>query len=248
MHPGRFVGLLGLGGAALLLAPTANAQSEAAPHAAAKTDSLDDNARYAWLDNELGKVEGPTERWYTGWTATFAWVSIGQYSFAGPAPNAGLREFSLVGAVNSTLGLLAMLAAPNTLGGDARERLQKFDASSPLGAFERRRRAEYLLHATAAEESFYHSPIPLVLATLSSAAGGAILIYGYHQIPAGWGTFGAGVGITILQMLTRPSSAGDAWERYVNNTHPSPNIQVPPDQIHLTFDVTPMGAAMNGTF
>jgi hypothetical protein len=248
MHPGRFVGLLGLGGAALLLAPTANAQSEAAPHAAAKTDSLDDNARYAWLDSELGKVEGPTERWYTGWTATFAWVSVGQYSFAGPSPNAGLREFSLVGAVNSTLGLLAMLAAPNTLGGNARERLQKFDASSPLGAFERRRRAEYLLHATAAEESFYHSPIPLILATLSSAAGGAILIYGYHQIPAGWGTFGAGVGITILQMLTRPSSAGDAWDRYVNNTHPSPNVQVPPDQIHLTFDVTPMGAAMNGTF
>jgi len=248
MHPGRLVGLLGLGGAALLLAPTANAQSEGAPHAAVQTDSLDDNARYAWLDKELGNVEGPTERWYTGWTATFAWLSLGQYTFAAPAPNAGLREFSLVGAVNSTLGLLAMLGAPNTLGGDAREHLQKFDASTPLGAFERRRRAEYLLHATAAEESFYHSPVPLILATATSAAGGAILIYGYHQIPAGWGTFGAGVGLTLIQMLSRPFSAGDAWDRYVNRTHPSPNIQVPPDQIHLSFAVTPMGAAMNGTF
>jgi hypothetical protein len=247
MHPGRLVAFLGLGGAVLSLAPTANAQSEGAPHAA-PSESLDDGARYAWLDNELGKVEAPTERWYTGWTATFAWLAVGQYSFAGPSPNAGLREFSLVGAVNSTLGLFAMLAAPNTLGGDAREKLQKFDASTPLGAFERRRRAEYLLNATAAEERFYHSPIPLLLATASSAAGGAILIYGYHQIPAGWGTFGAGVGLTLLQMLTRPFSAGDAWDRYVNRYHPSPNIQVPPDQIHLSFAVTPMGAAMNGTF
>lgn len=243
------MGLLGLGGAALLAAPAASAQSDDEPRPRHhKADSLDDNARYAWLDDELGKVEGPTERWYTGWTATFAWLTVGQWAFVGPSPNAGLREFSVVGAVNSTLGLLAMLAAPNTLGGNERERVQHFDATTPLGALERRRRAEYLLHATAAEESFYHGPVPLILATASSAAGGAILIYGYHQIPAGWGTFGAGVGLTLLQMLTRPFSAGNAWDRYVNKYHPSPNIQVPPDQIHLSFAVTPMGAAMNGTF
>ena len=247
MHSGRLVGFLALSGAALLLAPTANAQA-ASPSQAAQSGAIDDNSRYAWLDAELAHIEGPTERWYTGWTATFAWLALGQFALAGPAPNAGLREDSIVGAVNSTLGLFAMLAAPNTLSGDARGHLKAFDASTPLGAYERRRRAEYLLHATAAEEHFYHSPIPLILATITSGAGAFILIHEYDQVVAGVGTFGAGVGLTLLQMLTRPSSAGDAWERYVDAYHPTPGSQVPPDQIHLSFAVTPMGAAVNGTF
>jgi len=245
MHAGRLVGLLGLSGATLLtLSPDAAAQSQTGSQAA--PEPIDDNARYAWLDRELTRIGESTERWYTGWTATFAWVALGQYSFAAAAPNAGLREVSIVGAINSTLGLGAMLIAPNTLA--ALERLHQFDASSPLGAWERRRRAEYLLHATAAEESFYHSPVPLVLAAISSGIGALVLIRTYDQVVGGWATLGSGVAVTALQMLTRPFSAGDAWQRYVDKYDPSPGSQVPPDQLHLSFSVTPMGAAVNGTF
>jgi len=245
MHAGRLFGLLGLSGAAFLtLSPDAAAQSQAASRAA--PEPIDDNARYAWLDRELTPIAESTERWYTGWTATFAWVTLGQFSFAAAAPNTGLREVSIVGALNSALGLGAMLIAPNTL--SALERLHQFDASSPLGAWERRRRAEYLLHATAAEESFYHSPVPLVLATITSAIGALVLIRTYDQVVGGWATLGSGVAVTALQMLTRPFSAGDAWRRYVDKYDPSPGSQVPPDQIHLSFSATPMGAAVNGTF
>ncbi len=244
MHAGRLFGLLGLSGAALAFSPNVAAQSQPAPHAA--VEPIDENARYAWLDAELTKIEATTERWYTGWTAAFGWVALGQYSFAAAAPNSGLREVSIVGAINSTLGLGAMLIAPNTLANF--QRLHEFDASSPLGAYERRRRAEYLLHATAAEESFYHSPIPLVLAAITSGIGAYILIHNYDQIVGGWATLGSGVAVTLLQMITRPSSATDAWERYKDKYNPSPGAQVPPDQLHLSFAVTPMGAAVNGSF
>ena len=136
--------------------------------------------------------------------------------------------------------------APNTLG--AFERLHQFDASSPLGAYERRRRAEYLLQATAAEERFYHSPVPLILAAITSGIGALVLIRTYDQVVGGWATLGSGVAVTALQMLTRPFSAGDAWRRYVDKYHPSPPSQTPPDQLHLSFSVTPTGAALNGTF
>jgi len=245
MHAGRLLGLLGLGGAALVFSPNAAAQSQPGSHAA--TSGIDDNARYAWLDAELTQIEGPTERWYTGWTAAFGWVALGQFSFAATAPNSGLREVSIVGALNSTLGLGAMLIAPNTLDGTL-ERLHAFDASTPLGAWERRRRAEYLLHATAAEEQFYHSPVPLVLAAITSGVGALVLIRKYDQVIGGWATLGSGVGVTLLQMITRPFSATNAWERYKDKYDPSPGSQVPPDQIHLSFGVTPMGAAVNGTF
>ena len=143
----------------------------------------------------------------------------------------------------------ARCSSPRTRSSGTLARLHSFDASTPLGAYERRRRAEYLLHATAAEEHFYHSPIPLVLAAISSGAGAFILIRGYDQVVGGWATLGSGVAVTLLQMLTRPFSASDAWERYTDKAYTRrPGSQVPPDQIDLSFGVTPMGAAVNGTF
>jgi hypothetical protein len=214
------------------------------------SDSLDDSARWEYLNAHLSNVEGATERWYAGWTSTFAALAIAQYGFAAAAPNAGLREISLVGAINSTLGLGAMLIAPNTLDG-SREKLEQFDATTPLGAFERRRRAEYLLHATEAEERYWHGPVPFILALVASGAGALVLIEGYDQVVGGLATLGGGIAVTALQMLTRPSSAGTAWRHYVHKYHPSPGTQVPPyDQIdmYMSFAVSPNGVAMQLTF
>jgi hypothetical protein len=256
MQAGRLVGLLGCVGVTVLAAPAVHADETEAPERESSepatpgmttAGAVDDNARYAWLDAELARIEVPTERWYTGWVASFGLLAIGQYSLGIAAPNAGLREISIAGAINATLGLGAVLIAPNTLDG-TREKLENFDASTPLGAYERRRRAEYLLHATAAEEGFYHGPVPLVLAFLSSAGAGAILWFGYDQHVGGIATLGAGLAATGLQMLTRPFSATDAWKRYSTLAHPSPGSQVSPDQINVSFDVSPIGMGMHGTF
>src|SRR6185437_10063680 len=96
------------------------------------------------------------------------------------APNPGLREVSLVGAINATLGFGAMLISPNTLLG-SREKLDNYDTMMPQGIYERRRRAEYYLRATTAEEKYWHGPIPIVLATVTSGIGGAVLWAGYKQ-------------------------------------------------------------------
>jgi hypothetical protein len=245
MNSIRLGALLGAAIAVIVQAHEAEAQNAPSP---APAPPSSDEQRYAWLDAELARAEGPTERWYTGWTATYGWLTLGQAALAASAPNAGLRVDAIVGGINSALGLLAMLAAPHTMLG-ARDRLRRFDASTALGAYERRRRAEYVLHVTAAEERFYGSWIPLAVAVIPSSIGAYVLIHDYHQELAGWATLGAGVGVTLVQVLTRPSIATRAWKRYVDEFHPEPNGQIPPtDMLDLSFAVTPMGVAASGRF
>ncbi|HEX4448168.1 MAG TPA: hypothetical protein VH044_15575 [Polyangiaceae bacterium] len=270
MHLGRIVGLLGLGGAALLIAPNAAAadsdddtkQDDSSDKASGDKDSSDSEAspkastpaeleaeRYAYLNAELKHVEASTERWFAGWTCGFAALALGQYSLAASAPNDGLRAFSIVGAINTTLAFGAMVIAPNTLV-SSREKLDNFDATMPQGMYERRRRAEYYLHATTAEEKYWHGPIPIVLAAITSGIGGAILMTSYKDTAGGIATIASGIAVTGLQMLTRPSAAQAAWKRYSNRYHPTPNSQTPPDQVDLflSFAVTPTSASMTLSF
>ncbi len=89
-----------------------------------------------------------------------------------------------------------------------------------------------------------------MLAAVTSGAGAAVLIAGYNQVLGGLATLGAGLGLTALQMLTRPWAATRAWDRYVNKYHPVPGSQVPPDQVQmfLSFAVTPTSAAVRLDF
>jgi hypothetical protein len=277
MHLGRIAGLLGLGGAALLFAPTAAAadsdddtkqddSTEGSPNKGSPDKDADKDSdesespkagspaeleaeRYAYLNAELKHVEASTERWFAGWTCGFAALALGQYSLAASAPNDGLRAFSIVGAINTTLAFGAMVIAPNTLV-SSREKLDTFDATMPQGMYERRRRAEYYLHATTAEEKYWHGPIPIVLAAITSGIGGAILIASYHDTLGGIATMASGVAVTGLQMLTRPSAAQAAWKRYSNRYHPTRNSEVPPDEVDLflSFAVTPTGGSMTLSF
>jgi hypothetical protein len=55
---------------------------EAGPHAGSASTSgspnpMDDDSRYAWLSAEIKQIEGPTERWQTGFTWGFAWLAAG---------------------------------------------------------------------------------------------------------------------------------------------------------------------------
>ncbi|MGH7270487.1 MAG: hypothetical protein ACREJ3_08650 [Polyangiaceae bacterium] len=243
--------------AVMLLSRSAAAQPEGAPAATSNSDpeasvtggasAFDDAARYAWLDAEIKPIEASTEKWFGVWTWGYAWVATSQVALAIPAPNDGLRELSLVGASTSFLGFLSMLTLPNTMSG-ASDTLAKYDASTPFGQYERRRKAEYILQATASEESYEHSVVPFILASVVNGAAAYILVQGYDQVLGGWALFGAGEVATLLQMFTRPFAATHAWDQYKKGYHPAPASEVPPDQIHLSFDVSPFGVGAHGTF
>jgi hypothetical protein len=243
--------------AVVLLSSNASAQEgPPPPPTAGATDSastIDDDARFEWLAAEIAEIEKPTERWFTGWTWGFAWLTASQISLAAAAPTSGLRADSGVGAVVAGLGLAATISQPNSML-NAQETLRKYDASTPLGRYERRRRAEYILQSTASEERFEHSFIPFVLATVVNGAATYILVHDYGQDLAGWLSCAAGEVVTLIQIFSRPYSATRAWERYTKGYHPFPPSQVPPDQIelpdklHLSFVVSPGGAGARITF
>jgi hypothetical protein len=217
------------------------------------SNSMDDDARYAWLSAEIAHIEGPTERWQTGWTWGFAWLAAGEWSLAAAAPKQSLQEDSGVGAVVGTLAFAAMLIQPNTMA-DAQATLAQYDASTPIGKYERRRHAEYLIKATASEEAYWHSLIPLTLNSAVNIAANSILIAGYHQTLAGALSMGAGEIVTLIQIFSRPYSATHAWERYKKEYHPFAPSEVPPDQddlmdkLHISLAVSPGGIGAVGTF
>jgi hypothetical protein len=258
----RLVGLLVVL-AALLASGRAAAQPPAAPGPAAVQEpgaerdaaasrgatSIDDE-RYAWLDKHLAAVETPTERWYKGWTWGFIWLAAGNASLGVVAPTEPQRQFAFTTSVESVLGLTSTLIQPHTMGG-AREMLREYDASSAIGQYERRRRAEYVLYATASEENYWHSPVPHLLGVVAAAGGAGVLMGIYHQTAFGLLEAGATLGAVELQIWTRPTSATKAWREYEKWTGEGKPAEVGPDAIDLfsvSFAVTPGGVAAVGTF
>jgi hypothetical protein len=250
--------------AVALTSRSASAQEEAGqedegPHSASASDSkggpnpMDDDARYKWLSAEIEQIEGPTERWQTGFTWGFAWLAASEWSLAAAAPKPDLQKDSAVGAVVGTLALGNMLIQPNTMA-DAQATLAQYDGTTAIGKYERRRHAEYLIKTTAVEEAFWHSWVPFTLNTVVNVAANSILIVGFKQELAGWLSMGAGEIVTLIQIFSRPHSATHAWERYTKTYHPFPPSEVPPDQIdlveklHISFGVSPGGLGAVGTF
>jgi hypothetical protein len=231
----------------------ADSDSDGDEGRAAGASTIDDNARYAWLSAELTKIEGPTERWHTGWLWGFTWLTASQLALGASAPTIGLREDSYVGAAVGALGLVSVLIQPNTMDG-ALDTLKSYDGSSPLGRYERLRRAEYYLRSTAQEERFEHSVIPFALATVVNCAAAYLLVHTYGQDLAGYASLAAGEVVTLVQIFSRPYSATHAWERYQKSYHPFPPSEVPPDQIelpdqlHLSFVIGPAGLGARATF
>jgi hypothetical protein len=231
---------------------------EAGPHAGSASTSgspnpMDDDSRYAWLSAEIKQIEGPTERWQTGFTWGFAWLAAGEWSLAAASPKKDLMQDSMVGAVIGTLALGNMLIQPNTMAG-AQESLDQYDGSTAIGKYERRRHAEFLIEATASEEAFWHSLIPFTLNTVVNVAANSYLIWGLNQKLAGALSMGAGEIVTLIQIFSRPHSATHAWERYTKTYHPFPPSEIPPDQIdliqklHISFGVSPGGLGAVGSF
>jgi hypothetical protein len=216
----------------------------------ARAQPSEDEVRYAWLDAELARIEVPTERWFTDWALAYATLTLADEQLAVITKDPAQRTAAIVGGAGSVLGLLGVALQPNTLAG-ARERLAAFDATTPLGKYERRRRAEYVLHAVAAEERYWRSPTPHLLALLVSGGSTAVLIAGYHQTTYGLLNLGFGMAIAELQIWTRPTLATQAWHRYANTYHPGQPSEIGPDQVDqfsMSVSLSLFGVGLRGSF
>jgi hypothetical protein len=185
-----------------------------------------------------------------GWTWGLAWIAAGTASLATVAPTDGQRELAITSSVTGVLGLSATLVQPNTMAG-IRGRLDQIDATSTLGRDERRRRAEYALYATAAEEAYWHSWVPHLLGVLVNGGAAAVLIVGFHQTDFGVLQLGLGTFVAECQIWSRPLLASRAWKAYVDAVDAGRPAEVPPDAIDL-FSVslapTPGGLSVVGSF
>jgi hypothetical protein len=247
--PSVFAGLLVI--LSLATSKLARAQSpDADGEEPASTSKSVDDERYAWLRGQLDAIERPTERWFRGWTFGFGWAAVGSASLAVVAPTPGQEELAVVTSVQTVLGLGATLIQPHTMGG-AIEKLDRIDASSALGQYERRRRAEYILYAVASEENYWHSWVPHLLGAVAAGGGAAVLIAGFHETNFGLVSLAGGLAIAELQIWTRPTAAMRAWRYYESAYKEGKPAEVGPDAIDLfsvSLAVTPTGIAAVGTF
>jgi hypothetical protein len=234
------------GVAVLCLAESAWAQA-ASKEPAPASPVVDDATRLAWLEAELSEAQSASQRWFTGWTWGYAWLSAGQASLAVASPDYNQRVAAGVGASVSALGFLAMLATPHTIVG-ARDALERIDPSTPLGLYQRRLRAEGLLKASADEERFFHSWITHVVDLAANVGAAAVLIAAYNQKVFGVATLAAGTVIAELQIWSRPFLATRAWSRYEAEFHPTSGGGMGWSEFQLSLSLTPMGITARGTF
>jgi hypothetical protein len=205
----------------ILVAPAevlAETGQEVAPAAAsgaryADASGADDDARYEWLLIQLSRGQAPTRNWWTIWVATYGALAAGQGAAAWLVEDEGLRVDAAVGAIESALGLVAVLLAPRTAAWAAPS-LRAMDAGTPEAKRKRRMRAEELLRESASEQTFATSWLPHVAAAATNLAGSFVLIHYYDRQLSGWLNLAGGTAIAELQIWTHPTGSIDAWNCY----------------------------------
>lgn len=93
------------------------------------------------------------------------------------------------------------------------------ESGTPQARRLRRLRAEELLHTSAKEEGFGISWVPHVAAAAVNLAGAYILFHDYKRYVPGWLSLGSGTAVAELQIVTQPTAAIGAWNRYLR-TYP----------------------------
>jgi hypothetical protein len=173
----------------------------------------DDDARTTWLVGELSQSERSERTWWRAWAGSYAVLAVGQGAFALAVKDDGLRADATVGAVKTTLGLVAVLLLPQTSSW-AVSSLREMDSATPQARRLRRLRAEELLQASADEETFGISWVPHVAAAATNLAGAYILFHEYKRFVPGWLSLASGTFVAELQIVTQPTSSIRARDRY----------------------------------
>jgi len=215
--------------------------------ALAQAQADEDDARYAWLVGELAQSERSDRTWWRAWTASYAALAVGQGTFALAVKDQGLRADATVGAVKTTLGLLALLLLPQTPRW-AVASLREMDAATPQARRLRRLRAEELLQTSAKEETFGISWVPHVAAAATNLAGAFILFHEYKRFVPGWISLASGTLVAELQIVTQPTNSMGAQGRYARDfASPSTARTAHPG---LAWSVAPTlgGLVVSGSF
>jgi hypothetical protein len=213
----------------------------------AQSEPDEDEARYIWLSRELAQSERLDRTWWRAWTATYAVLAVGQGTFALASKDEGLRVDATVGAVKTTLGLVALLVSPQTPRW-AVSSLREMDAGTPQARRLRRLRAEELLQAGASEESFGISWVPHVAAAVVNLAGAYILFHEYKRYVPGWVSLASGTAVAELQIVTLPTNAMGAQSRYAHAFQPAAGGRMASPR--LAWSVAPAlgGFVLSGSF
>jgi hypothetical protein len=95
------------------------------------------------------------------------------------------------------------------------------DSRTPEARRTRRVRAEELLQQSAKEENFDTSWVPHVAAAATNLAGAYVLFHEYKRYVPGWLSLASGTFVAEAQILTQPTAAIGAWNRYLGAFRPS---------------------------
>jgi len=104
----------------------------------------------------------------------------------------------------------------------AATRLRALGEDTPAARRAKLLEAESLLAASAREERFSRSWVPLGLGLALNLSSTFILWAGFHRPGAGWFGLGAGTAVSQLQFWTQPTGALTAWDAYTRGAWRSP--------------------------
>ena len=201
----------------------------------------DAEARYERILTALERGKPAARLWWIGWTSGYSAATVAQGVLAAATTDRGTRIDSIVGAAESAIGVIGMLAAAPRTPIWASDELITMDYHTACARVRRLRRAEHLLEKSADEEAMGRAWYAQLFGGVVNLAAPVVLWTAYRRYAAGWYTLAPGLAVQEAQVLTQPTAALGAWNAYKVEYGPRRRASV-------SFAPLPAGAAVVGTF
>jgi hypothetical protein len=215
-----------------------------------EVDEVDQRLRF--LRSALERDEIPSARWRWGWSVVFGGLVAGNVTRAliSHAIASNDAPAGWIAAAGSTLGLLNMLViAPKGQYAAAFFRSALSDAA--LTRVERLRRGERLLREVAKNQDFTTSVASQAIRTAVPIAMGFALEFGFRLPIAAVLNVTGGIFIGQITIRTSPTSAIDAWNRYVTRWPDASEGPIPAGRApfgSVSIALRPDGMIVSGVF
>lgn len=229
--------------AAVLLARGARAQTRCPvpSGASAALEDVDAEARLAFLRSVMRDQASRAKTWTWAWSGIGFGLAAGQYALI-PLVHSDKRFEQAFEGTASLFIPAAIAVQPLRVRADD-ETLERFlaDTEAPRGAMEpclRLERAEELAALSAADESMHTAWYQHVVSIALSVGYGAIIGVGFKDVGGMFFNGGSAIAIGEAQLLTAPTGAARALERYQRG-----DLGAPAARASLSFRLTPLGVA-----
>jgi hypothetical protein len=196
----------------------ASAQATTAPAAAINNDDAcadlpegEAHARALALEAEVEPHVPAAARWWWGWLATYAALTVGQVVIALAVERDETRWPYIVGAVSAALGAGGIVISEVKT-----HRLSaRFRELGPLTGNARLRAVEREVARAADGEDEARNLLSHALGWGCALGEGLVLWLGFDQLVDGLVSLAEGVAVSELQIAMTPTSARDAWHAHV---------------------------------